>query len=104
MTLYTREGFKHVVQRLFPDNPAMTDEDSVVWIPEYDLTDKCQSFVCVSCLRLSQKNIKDDYWLWCRNNLNGYVRCFMSDPDNNREWWGFTDEKDVTAWLLKWST
>lgn len=100
---YTREGFKIVIRRWFPNNPGMVDDDSPVWCPEHDMTDKCEWFVCVPCLSLSRNNIKDDYWLWCTNNLNGYVRCFMSDSDNNKEWWGFTDGSDITVWLLKWA-
>lgn len=79
----------------FKDWQRITADDHPLWIPEQDLQEPCQYFVCVLA------PVRDrDYWLWCTNMLQGYVRCFSSSE--NEEWWGFTNEADITMWSLKW--
>lgn len=47
-------------------------------------------------------NRDEHYWLWCTNNLKGYIRQYPPIHDTEA-WWGFTDKQDVVWWLLKWS-
>jgi hypothetical protein len=42
-------------------------------------------------------------WNWCNQNLQGQVRCYSCDIDGMSEWWGFTNEKDIAWFILKWT-
>ena len=48
------------------------------------------------------KEHKINYYNWCDKTLKGRVRCYSSDSDNDREWWGFTEQEDIVLWTLKW--
>ena len=100
----TREEFtEDIIKPLFPNNPGMAGPDSGLWVPEYDGV-FCKWFVRVAPVKVSSSaNRKKTFWNWCNKNLKGTTRCFMSDPDNKAEWWGFTHKEDIPLWLLKWS-
>lgn len=100
----TRKEFKNWICALFPDHPAMANKESAVWIPEESGKVKCQWFVAVPPVHAGHSsNFRQGYWDWCNQHLKGHVRCFMRNPDNNEEWWGFTDRNDIVLWVLKWS-
>lgn len=100
--IQTREEFKQWVDKNFKG--ISVEPDSPLWCPEHDLQSTlCGWFVIVKQLRLSKKGTKSDYWLWCSENLQGYVRCFWSDSENDQECWGFTDYNDICLWMLRWS-
>jgi hypothetical protein len=101
--IITRKEFKNQILQWFPAHPEMADADSVVWFPEHDKI-TCHWFVAVAPIKVSQTtDYKQGYWDWCNKNINGHVRCFMSDSDHNQEWWGFTKYTDIPWWMLRWS-
>ena len=98
----TREEFKQWVDANWSD--ISTESDSPLWIPEHDLQSTlCEWFVTVRPLQLNKTGTKPMYWSWCRENLQGHVRCFYSDIDGDRECWGFTDHDDIVLWMLKYA-
>ena len=76
--------------------------DSALWIPEEDShpADLSNWFVCVEPIGVSR--FKWAYWEWCNETLQGKVRCYSSNTDDQQEWWGFTDKDDIVVWMLKW--
>lgn len=80
--------------------PGLGNADSPLWIPE-DGADPSEWFVCVSPRQAHQYKI--DFWQWCHQCLLGQVRCYSSSDEEQQEWWGFTNQKDIVLWLLKWS-
>lgn len=96
--IITRDEFKHVfwAKTEFKDFAALCKDDHPLWIPESDIPTPCTHFVC-----LPNPLYEREYWLWCTDTLAGYVRCFSSKE--SEEWWGFTNEKDIPLWLLKWT-
>lgn len=100
--IQNREEFIGWIERNF--NGVSVEAHSPLWIPEHDLQNTlCGWFVTVRPLRLSETDTKPQYYTWCRENLDGYVRCFYSDNEGGRECWGFTQYRDIALWLLKWS-
>ncbi len=99
----TRDDFKILMEDHYP-----TDEESPLWIPEFmgpgAGSIHCEWFIQVPCLMLgaNKKTSRSDYWSWCSEHLEGYVRCFVSNPDLNYDFWGFTNQQDITLWTLKW--
>lgn len=101
--IQTREEFIEWIDRNF--NGVSVDPASPLWIPEHDLhSTLCGWFVTVGQVRNASGTTKTDYWSWCRENLQGYVRCFWSNNQDNQECWGFTNYNDIQWWLLKWTT
>lgn len=101
--IQTREEFIEWIDRNF--NGVSVDPASPLWIPEQDLQwTQCGWFVTVGQVRNASGTTKDYYWSWCRENLQGYVRCFWSNNQDNQECWGFTNYNDIQWWLLKWTT
>ncbi len=99
--ILTRDQWIEWLLTVFVD-VRMAADDSIVWYPEEDI-EPCQMFVYHKCLNLSEQEIKSEYYDWCWKNLKGRVRCFWSNPEIDREWWGFTEPDDIVWWLLKWS-
>ena len=100
--IQNREEFVEWIERNF--NGVSVDGNSPLWIPEQDLqSTQCGWFATVRPLQISARNIKSKYWNWCHNNLHGYVRCFWSNDEDEKECWGFTQYEDIALWLLKWS-
>jgi hypothetical protein len=97
--ILTRKQWREWMGQHF--SPDILEEGSVLYIPEED-TDSCQIFVYHRCLNLKGSD-KKKYWAWCKKNLKGDVRCFWSNPEEDREWWGFIEPNDVAWWLLKWA-
>lgn len=97
--IISREEFIQWIDRNF--NGVSVESNSPLWIPEHDLQSTlCGWFVTVKQLRVSAKL---RYWDWCRENLQGHVRCFWSNNEDNQECWGFTHKNDITWWILKWT-
>ena len=67
---------------------------------EHDLPNgiQCNWFVSTTY----RPNREETFWVWCTNNLKGYIRQYPPIHDTEA-WWGFTDKQDVVWWLLKWS-
>ena len=76
------------------------DPLSPLWIPEEDGDVTCNWFVCVPPLGVDK--FKWKYFEWCNQALCGKVRCFSSDAEGQKEWWGFTHQEDIMIWMLKW--
>lgn len=72
---------------------------SPLWIPDED--DPSKWFVCVKPIGVHR--FKFSYYDWCNNTLMGRVRCYSSNTEDEQEWWGFTEQKDIPIWMLKWS-
>lgn len=102
--IQTREEFIQWVHVNF--RGVDTGKESPLWIPEHDLQSTlCGWFVTVRQIRMNNYDpIKSEYWLWCSENLTGYVRCFWSSSDDDKECWGFTNYNDIPIWILKWKT
>lgn len=79
---------------------GLGDSDSPLWIPEEESGSPSQWFVCVNPIGVHR--FKFDYYAWCNKTLKGRVRCYSSDSDNKKEWWGFTNKEDIVLWTLKW--
>jgi hypothetical protein len=96
---------KHFSKYFNDIKPGLGNPDSPLWCPE-EVIGPCQHFVCVApiaTMREAHEITKDIYWEWCNANLNGQLCCYCSDYVNKQEWWGFTDEKDIVLWTLKWT-
>ena len=97
--IQTRKEFKAWINDNWPN--ISTKPRSSLWIPERAAgVVHCRWFVTVKPVHASQRT--DSYWTWCEQTLQGHIRCFYSDPDNERECWGFTDYEDIAWWVLKW--
>ena len=100
--MITRAEFIDYWNKLEPRFKA--DElDSPLWIPEHDMSEQCQWFVCVKPDIIGRNGMKPEYWSWCGENLKGVTRCFSSNHDDDEEWWGFTNKDDVVFWMLRWA-
>jgi hypothetical protein len=101
--IQTRTQFKSWIRSQFNEK-NMDKDGSPVWCPEHDLEGvKCEWFVTVPCVRVSQDlDFKSNYWTWCSDNLTGVVRCFWSNNEDDEECWGFTEFDDINWWLLRW--
>ena len=95
--ILSREEFAHFFNAL---REGLGDAKSPLWIPE-DKNTKCSWFVCVPPLKVH--TYKSEYYDWCRATLQGEVRCFSSDSEDKKEWWGFTNKEDIVLWTLKWT-
>lgn len=105
--ILSRQEFKDTVAKFFKTDGdyLRVQDNSPLWIPESPAANQgrqitCNYFICVN--RMQPNTTEEDYWFWVTNNLKGYVRCFVSDPDNGGEYWGFTEQEDIVPWLLKW--
>lgn len=98
MDILTRAEFIDLVETLY-SLQNINDPIHPLWIPEttrYSMKIHCEYFVQVSPIKVALK----EYWQWCDDTLHGQVRCFISSVDS--EYWGFTDERDIVIWRLKW--
>lgn len=80
---------------------SIIDDGEPFWIPEYREGWQASVFIVTKCMRHQYKP-DNTFWSWCRNNLTKMPLCFMSDIDNNIEWWGFNTEHDASLFLMKW--
>jgi hypothetical protein len=86
------------------------DEDHVLWNAEKFSKKhrvRCKWFVCVCPIDTEYKyhptGAEDEsYWPWIGKTLTGEIVCYSSDPTEKEEWWGFTEQNDITLWALKW--
>lgn len=77
--------------------------DSPLWIPEHELTDPCNWFICIEPIALQRTGRKEQFWDWTKKILRGQVRCFSSSIDGGEEWWGFTHKEDIVLFVLRWA-
>lgn len=98
-----RETFKEkIIKPLFPEHPEIIAPKSALWIPEENKL-ICKWFLNAKPVNVSKNSeTKKSYWKWCNQNLKGHTRCFMSNPEEQTEWWGFTEQIDIPLWILKW--
>lgn len=97
--IYTREQFIEWWNSWVPENPALK-RDHPLWIPETEIKPGPPSQWFIKNYFDSDT---DGYWAWCDANLQGMIRCYMVDDNEGWEWWGFTEESDMTVWMLKWA-
>lgn len=84
-------------QELIDRYPKVSED--IIFIPERDLPKGVQLTYFIEVFPL---NLPDEgFWDWNSNYLKGYVRCMASGEDD--EIWGFTDIRDITLFLLRWS-
>ena len=91
--------------------PGLGDNDSPLWEAEYDLDQPCEWFINTAPIEPHSELKTADYpwghkahfWSWCDQNLQGCVRCYSCDITGMSEWWGFTDEQDISWFILKWA-
>lgn len=97
--ILTRQQFKAYFDKL---DPRVTVRGGPLWIPETfdDKKIRCRWFVQVRPVELGDRV---EYWSWCRSALNGELRCFSCNNEDQEEWWGFTHRRDIAYWLLKWA-
>ena len=89
---------------------GLGDDDSPLWEAEHDC-DPCQWFININPIQPTSELRTEDYpwghkahfWSWCIRNLQGQVRCYSCDITGMTEWWGFTNEKDIAWFILKWT-
>ena len=94
--ILSREEFVHTFNAL---QEGLGNDNSPLWIPEEN-EGQSSWFVCVK--PIGAHRFKWEYWNWCNTTLRGQVRCYSSDPDDKKEWWGFTNKDDIVVWTLKW--
>jgi hypothetical protein len=93
--LLTRKQFKEFATKNWPN--IGVSATSPLWIPEVDLGEECQYFLFIPVMQRWNKN---DFWEWSDKLLIGKTRCFMRGDSG--EVWGFTNEDDISMFLLKW--
>jgi hypothetical protein len=93
--ILSREEFSHHFNAL---KEGLGNKDSPLWIP--DDFEPSEWFVCVEPIGVHR--FKSSYYDWCNKTLKGPVRCYSSDSDDKKEWWGFTNKEDIVLWMLKW--
>jgi len=94
--ILTREEFADEFNSL---KPGLGNPDSPLWFAE-EQNIKPSWFVCIKPIRISER--KQEYWSWCNMTLKGQLLCYSSNSEDQQEWWGFTDQKDVVLWMLRW--
>ena len=97
--ILTRSQFKDYFDSI---DPRVTVPGGPLWIPESFDNKKirCGWFVQVRPVELGDRV---EYWSWCRSALDGELRCFSCNNEDQEEWWGFTHQRDIPYWLLKWA-
>ncbi len=104
-----RTEFKHHVLRTYADiGDSVINDEEPFWVPEYREGWKASCFIVTKCIPLypyskTKQPAKSEFWGWCRNNLSKVPMCFMSDTDNDIEWWGLNNEEDCILFMLRWS-
>jgi hypothetical protein len=101
-----RDEFKQMAVKIYDNsklgNSVMADTESF-WSPEYRDGWKASVFAVTKCMPcMSSFGYRKSFWGWCTKNLSRVPMCFMSDIDNNIEWWGFNTEEDATLFLMRW--
>lgn len=101
--MITRAEFKHLAKTWHP-HEDWSLPDSPLWIPEHRDFVIPEWFVCVYPIKIGEtRQDCQDFWDWCADNLSGKLLCYMSDTDDQEEWWGFTNQKDIVLWMLRWA-
>lgn len=72
---------------------GLGDSDSPLWALEKY---KNSWFVCLD----RPLNTTQEYFTWCRENLNSMPLCYSSG--DKEEWWGFGDYEDIFLWTMRW--
>ena len=101
--ILTRKEFISRWNDLVPNDPV-NRSDHPLLIPETEIKTGPPSRWFV-LQRENRPMFDDDYWKWCNTNLAGQIRCYMFEElqDGDWAWWGFTNKKDITIWLLRWA-
>lgn len=107
--IYTRDEFIKQIDedfRMQRVGDTTARDDSPVWQAESRYRPgeriRCQWFVCTKPLKVFEQSTISDFYAWCADALQGYAIPFMTDDIREEEWWGFTVEEDITAWMLRW--
>ena len=106
MTVLTRQQFRQHWNGIYP---GIAKDGGPMWAYEVDCKKKSRWFVCVRPLNTAFESIADggdrkqEYWLWCNWHCAGQIICYVSNSDEQEEWWGFSHRADIVLWMLKWS-
>lgn len=99
--IFTRKEFADVFNNI---KDGLGKANSGLWIPEQSGKYRCEWFICVKPVTGWRNSTEyDEYWDWCRDNMKGHVRCFSSDTEGQKEWWGFGNKDDIVMWMLRWA-
>lgn len=99
-----RDEFKKMATQLYNNGnwpEEIENDQEPFWIPEY--RDGWQASVFLVTKVLPWVSQRDEFWEWCKMNLSKNPLCFMSDVENNIEWWGFNSEQDAVLFSLRWA-
>lgn len=105
--ILTRTEFVTHWNTISPTDPV-DRPDHPLWIPETEIKPGAPSewFVLAPAAVNEEDFVsRVDFWSWCETTLVGQVRCYMLDEREGGDWawWGFTNKKDITVFLLRWS-
>lgn len=106
MTILNRNEFISKFNEIMRDHgPSCSNDDHPLWEAEksYPTRVMCSHFICVPPI-LTTNTKKSDYWYWVTQSMSGQLVCYSSDDREREEWWGFTNEKDIPLWILKWAS
>lgn len=101
--IVTRHEFRVWVKTHYPE---FYKWNSPLWSIEHQIKkNPPQWFARVRPVAMQRdgRRLKEKYWNWCDENMQGKLLCYYSDFENRQEWWGFTRREDITLWLLKWT-
>ena len=109
----TRDEFKQLALKVYctdrDDNwrDIIINDKEPFWIPEFREGWQANYFLITKVMPHSpaslSKKVKSIFWDWCKDTLSKVPMCFMSDIDNNIEWWGFNTEQDAMLFALRWA-
>lgn len=46
---------------------------------------------------------KDFFWGWIEKNMAGHVACISWSDSGNKVWWGFSNQRDLLIFKLRWA-
>ncbi len=101
MKVLNKDEFIELVNTLMRHHGIdVSDESHPMWEVEHGNPEKCQFFCSV---KGNKETINKEYWDWIEQTMTGSVIRFLYDDVNHSDLWGFSNQEDVTMWLLKWN-
>ena len=76
----------------------------VLWTKRSEEENKCRCSWFIKVPPISKNRWEwEEFEAWNEKNLKGECHSYFSGPFREHEWWGFTEETDISFWLLRWS-
>ena len=97
----TREEFIRQFDGILDTTPT-----AYLWLPETEIVPGPPSewFVCATPQLCGTEYTQQlEYWAWCNKALENPLRCYYSDTDRKKEWWGFITKADAVMWFLRFN-